>query len=117
MKTQLSHLSIITIALTAVLISPAFIKAQTAKDLTIEHDQPPQSEDFFQPVNNLLIDLQKQGVSIGDLSERMSLKYQVSKPCQSCSVYLGTGVTNGEKDLNNGMGVNLGVGFSMPLSK
>ncbi len=114
---KVAYLSLTSLTLAGILITPVSLKAQSAKDLVIDNNRATQSNSFFQPVSNLITDLQKQGLTIGDPSERLSVKYQVSKPCTSCSLYVGTGVSNGEKDINNGMGVNLGVGFSMPLSK
>ncbi|MFM7713027.1 MAG: hypothetical protein ACKO7A_09960 [Microcystis sp.] len=47
----------------------------------------------------------------------MAVRYRVNSPCRGCAVYLGTGVANPRTQTNNnGMGINFGLGFTMPFS-
>jgi hypothetical protein len=66
---------------------------------------------------NLIKDLNHQGVTITDPNDPMAVRYRVNSPCRGCSVYLGTGVANPRTQTNNnGMGINFGLGFTMPFS-
>jgi hypothetical protein len=100
--------------LSIALISP-LVSANTEQTLQLQPTQPP-TEDFFQPVHNLLNDLKNQGITVTDPADPLSLRYRITNPCNGCSVYLGTGVANPQKDVSNGMGVNLGLGFTLPIS-
>lgn len=102
-------------SLAIALTSPGVL-ANEVPTLQIQPTEPP-ANDFFKPVNDLVNGLQKQGISIADPSDPMALRYRVTAPCNGCSVYLGTGVANPRTARDNNMGVNLGVGFTLPLSR
>ncbi|MEG3436837.1 hypothetical protein V0288_06865 [Pannus brasiliensis CCIBt3594] len=102
-------------SLAIALTSPGVL-ANEAQTLQIQPTQPP-ANDFFKPVSDMIDGLQKQGISIADPSDPMALRYRVGAPCSGCSVYLGTGVANPRTARDNNLGVNLGVGFTLPLSR
>lgn len=98
------------------LLASEITLASEEQTLQLQPTQPP-SSDFFKPVTNLIKDLNNQGVTITDPNDPMAVRYQVNSPCRGCSVYLGTGVANPRTQTNNnGMGINFGLGFTMPIS-
>jgi hypothetical protein len=98
------------------LIASEIVLASQEKTLELPPSQPP-SADFFKPVTNLIKDLNHQGVTITDPNDPMAVRYRVNSPCRGCAVYLGTGVANPRTQTNNnGMGINFGLGFTMPFS-
>jgi len=89
------------------IIASEIVLASQEQTLELQPSQPP-SADFFKPV---------QGVTITDPNDPMAVRYRVNSPCPGCSVYLGTGVANPRTQTNNnGMGINFGLGFTMPFS-
>jgi hypothetical protein len=98
------------------IIASELTLASEEQTLQLQPTQPP-SADFFKPVTNLINDLKQQGVTVTDPNDPMAVRYQVNSPCRGCSVYLGTGVANPRTQTNNnGMGINFGLGFTMPVS-
>ncbi len=97
-------------------IASEIVLASQEQTLELQPSQPP-SSDFFKPVTNLIKDLNHQGVTITDPNDPMAVRYRVNSPCRGCAVYLGTGVANPRTQTNNnGMGINFGLGFTMPFS-
>jgi len=105
-------------------LTTSVVLASQEQTLELQPSQPP-SADFFKPVTNLIKDLNHQGVTITDPNDPMAVRYRVNSPCPGCSVYLGTGVAiylgtgvanPRTQTNNNGMGINFGLGFTMPFS-
>ena len=90
-------------------IASEIVLASQEQTLELQPSQPPSAD--------LIKDLNPQGVTITDPNDPMAVRYRVNTPCRGCAVYLGTGVANPRTQTNNnGMGINFGLGFTMPFS-